>query len=961
MDAAGLFDSSTLRVDAPASGPKSAPHAPGTRLGRYIVIDELGEGGMGRVYRAYDPKLGREVALKQMTPGTDARSRENAMRMLREAQAMAKLAHPNVVPVYDVEGDGAELVIAMEFVDGFTLATWLLEGDHPLPELIRVFREAGRGLAVAHQAGLTHRDFKPGNVMLGADGRARVMDFGLARLDPAAAPNPSLPPEVSKKLSKVNALTCASTVMGTPQYMAPEQHESAEDVGPAADQYAFCVTLWQALYLELPFRAANIPALAEAKRAGPPRAPTGRDVPQWLHRVVARGLLVDPTARWPTMQALVDALDQDPAAHRRRRLAIAGGVLGISAIATFFVAAPAPCEGAGEQLADAWNDEARDAMTSAMESTGLSYAPRTAELATRQLDAFASAWVESHADACRATHVRHEQSPEVLDRRIVCLDRAKTELNAVVELLSTEVDQRTLERTQRVVGGLPSLQRCNDVEVLLAEVPPPEDPKVAAQVEVIEGHLASAAARGRSGRAKEVLETFDPLLDEAEATGYLPLLANAHIIHARLLQRAGSFESATEAMVKAYVAAVEAGDDTQAARAAVDLAFYVGDRMGQTERGHLWLDIGGALARRLDSGGELEAIYFNSLGNVLKSEGRLEEAIDAYDRAGELFAANREDTSTRVATVLSNSAIALNELQRPKEALPRLERALALNETAFGEDHPRLASTATNLGLTLHALHRYDEAAAHHVRAREIFAASVGTEHPNYAAALTNIAMSFVEQGRLDEAEPLLVQSLEIKEAALGLDHRGLVPQLVNLGILALKQEKHREGLAHTQRAHDILVALHGESHHLVAMTKASLGSLYAGLGEYDEGRSQLDAALAYYEKTDGPEAPSLGMPLTARGDIELNAGDGSAAQPWFERSLAVQVKNGAPAPELALAKFGLARTLSLQGVRLEESEHLAKEAFEVFRKHGDELHAGEVRAWLISHFPLSVQLPTHR
>ena len=920
---------------------------PGTLLGRYVLLGELGRGAMGRVYRAYDPRLGREVAIKQMGRVAGKLSSEGAARMLREAQAMAKLAHPNVVPVYDVEGDGADLFIAMELVEGGTLAQWLDDEERSWSDVVEAFRGAGTGLAVAHEAGLVHRDFKPGNVMLGADGRPRVMDFGLARLDGSASGSGTVDGPVS---IDDEALTRVGTVMGTPAFMAPEQHAGRDDVGPAADQYAYCVALWQGLYGARPFSGKDTKTIAALKREGPPPQPAGRRVPPWLHRIVARGLAVNPSERWPSMRALVAALGHDPRKQRRVVLMGTSAVLGLSGVVAFAALGgptpPRPCESERSPLADVWNDEARTAMLSAIESTGLAYAPRTAELAATQVSDYADRWIATHHDACLATHVRHEQSPDVLDRRMACLQRAKAELTAVVGLLTEEVDASSVERAQSVVGGLPSLVRCNDVDALLAEVPPPEDPEVAHRVEALEAELVALDVRGRSGRAKQALESVAPLLEEAEAIGHLPLLARAWSIQGRLLEKSGQYEPAAEAMQAAYVTAVEAGDDRAAVAASTELAFVYGDRMAKTDNARIWLDIAGALARRTDPGGDREALYFNNLGNVLKVAGKLDDAIAAYDRATELYADNRGEDDARVAMALSNSAIALNEQRRPNDALPRLQRALEIEHEVFGEDHPRIGMTTTNLGLVLHALHRYEDALAHHRRARDVFAASWGEEHLYYAAALANMGMALLDLQRYDEAEPVLQRSYAIKKARLGEGHRGLVPQITNLGVLAVRRNDYHGAIDRMQESRDILVAHHGEAHHFVAMTDVNLGGLYVEIGEYDDARGHLEGALAYFEKTDGPDAPSMAMPLSALASLEEALGNLGKAEPLYVRAIALQEKHDLPALELANSRWSLAKLRTGRAEQASETRRMVEHALEVFEEHDDPL-ADEARAWL--------------
>ncbi len=298
----------------------------GGLIGRYMVSSQLGSGAMGVVYAAFDPELDRKVALKLLRHRDD--DVDTARRRLqREAQSLAKLAHPNVVSVHDVGVYEGQLFVAMEFVEGQTLREWMDEVGEPRawPQVLEVFMAAGRGLAAAHETGLIHRDFKPDNVMLGADGRVRVMDFGLARGDEGGEVETEESVELESMDGPVERLTMTGAMMGTPAYMALEQFEGAT-IDARSDQFGFCVALYEALHGERPFAGKTmgqlVKALVDDELEPPPR---GTKVPAWLREVIIRGLAKDPRERHASMQALLDALGDDPVA-RRRRWALRGGI-----------------------------------------------------------------------------------------------------------------------------------------------------------------------------------------------------------------------------------------------------------------------------------------------------------------------------------------------------------------------------------------------------------------------------------------------------------------------------------------------------------------------------------------------------------------------------------------------------------------------------------------------------------
>jgi serine/threonine protein kinase len=307
---------------------RGEPH----RLGRFVILEHLGRGGMGIVYSAYDPVLDRRVALKLLRPQPGRDTERMRTRLHREAQALARLSHPNVVPVYDVGLIDGEVFIVMEFVVGQTLRAW--SHERPWHDVLATYMQVARGLAAAHAVGLVHRDVKPDNVVVGQDGRPRVLDFGLVRdvdfdlgAEIAASPGPSLAAGGAEPMGPAPAkaredLTATNAIMGTPAYMAPEQAASAS-IGPAVDQFSFCVALYEALYGQLPFAVRDVSErLAELRAARalgvtgavhvshpdpiapPPRSP----VPDAFWPILRRGLAREPAERWPSMDALIEAL-----------------------------------------------------------------------------------------------------------------------------------------------------------------------------------------------------------------------------------------------------------------------------------------------------------------------------------------------------------------------------------------------------------------------------------------------------------------------------------------------------------------------------------------------------------------------------------------------------------------------------------------------------------------------------
>jgi len=322
---------------------RTASQAMPARIGRYEICEVLGAGAMGVVYRARDPELDRLVAIKVVRGS--AASSSSDVRLLREAQAMARLRHPNVVPIFDVGPASGGVFVAMPLIEGGTLRTWLHDRSRSFDAILDRFVAAGRGLAAAHAAGLVHRDFKPDNVLVGADGEVHVADFGLARLaGEEAAASATADPGGSGPLTS-GALTQTGTVLGTPAYMAPEQLRGLP-IDPRADQFSFCVALWEGIYGKRPFPNPRpgsehpMRARLETIAAGP--APPQRRRPAWIAPLLARGLAAAPERRWPSLQALLDAIAAHRAPRRWPWWLAAAAALGATVVIALLARSPGP-------------------------------------------------------------------------------------------------------------------------------------------------------------------------------------------------------------------------------------------------------------------------------------------------------------------------------------------------------------------------------------------------------------------------------------------------------------------------------------------------------------------------------------------------------------------------------------------------------------------------------------------
>ena len=387
---------------APGSAASRDTQPLGDTLGRYRLEHRLGEGGMGVVHAAFDPDLERRVALKVLrrTDGTD----DARQRLLREARAMARLTHPNVVMVHEVGTAGDRDYVAMELIDGETLADRLRATRRSAREITQAFIAAGRGLAAAHAAGLVHRDFKPHNVLRHRDGRVVVTDFGLARgVETALALETTMRPEqpLTATPSSLSGLTATGSVLGTPAYMAPEQWDGGL-VGPPADQFAFCVALWEALTGARPFSGQTLEELkCDVKRGV--AALDASKVPRRLRAPLRRGLQLEPARRYPNMDALLAALAR--ADRRSNAVSIAWRAALVLGTVGFLVmhgrgSAAASCERPALDLGQAWSPAIAAATPAAL------VAP---------FDKLAVRWTMARATACTADLVTRPTQLHCLD------------------------------------------------------------------------------------------------------------------------------------------------------------------------------------------------------------------------------------------------------------------------------------------------------------------------------------------------------------------------------------------------------------------------------------------------------------------------------------------------------------------------------------------------------------------
>ena len=819
----------------------------GHLLGRYVVLAELGAGAMGRVYQAFDPKLDRRIAIKvlRLDASRGARWERAERRLLREAQALAKLRHPNVVAVHDVESTPEGLAVTMDYIEGRTLRKWLAEHPRTWREVLAVMRGAAQGLAAAHRAGLVHRDFKPDNVMIDGHGTAHVVDFGLAQAFDSAASmsgEHSLEASRSSQAPIVESRTMAHA--GTPAYMAPEQHRG-QGVGPAADQFAYCVTLYEALWGKRPFPGRDLASLTHSvisgKHDAPPRS---SDVPRFVREVVLRGLATDPEDRFETMDALLEALAHDPTA-RRHRIVAGVGVMAMGGLAAWgWIDARTqtpPCQAGAERVAEAWDEARRDAVTDALLATQVPYAASTAGSVATALDEYASTWASMLDEACAATKVEKQQSERMLDLRTACLEGRKQRLAAALEVLA-HADAQVVENAGQVVAGLPPLEFCADLEALDQAVPPPEDAAVRETVEQLRGVIALAESLEQAGKFEDAEARLVEVEAQVDEAGYPPLKAEWLYTRGDVADSRGDAAEAERLMSQAAWTAQRAKHDTIVAAAMTELVYVVGNHLARADDGLLWAQHAEAAIDRIGNE-RLRARLQNHRGMTLDGAGRYEEALAALGLAKSAFEALEGPDSWNTLSARSGYASALESLGRFEESEAEYAEVLATTERLVGTDHPDYAAMLTNYGLRQIQGNRAEAGIENLERARVIFERVHGPLHPHLGAVWTNLAVAYYQSDDYEKTREALERALAINEATLGPDHPDVAKTVGNLGGITFQLDDLEAAEEYSKRSLDLLIESRGPEHPDVGDAWLQLSIVRREKGRLDEALTAIQRA----------------------------------------------------------------------------------------------------------------------
>ena len=909
----------------------------GSKVGRYILMDRLGRGGMGVVMAAYDPHLRRKVALKLLRP--DAGNAAHEGRLLSEARAMAQLSHPNVVHVYDAAVDGGQLYIAMEQVDGTTLARWLRERRRPWTEVLAHFLAAGRGLAAAHAAGIVHRDFKPSNVLLSTDGRVLVTDFGLARaalIEPDGEQAATTTAAAAGRPARAFR-TVTGTLLGTPAYMAPEQFPGGSP-DARSDQFAFCVALYEALYRVHPF-AATLETGAPSVLGELPARPPDAEVPRPIFAILTRGMAREPAARHQDMSVLLGELGAAmPTA--RRGVALAGaGVAGLIGLAALLFATGGDerdrCASADQPAATLWGPDARRQVEAAFRTAGTPGGAAAFARVDRAMNARVDRIRAMRRDACVASEVRHQESPALFDRRIQCLDRRAREVASFTAVFAGAPERAVMDRAVEAAVALPPVAVCADRDALLAAVPPPDDPAVRARVAGVESALARVDALERAGSYQPALTLAQQAASAAERLDYPPIRARAHFAVARMRSVLSESEAAALEARTAIELAAAAHDDAVLADAWILLYHTVGyDQAHPDQARSIEQAVVAAVARSGDEQqrGSLE----NARGAIALGTGDYAAAAEHFLTARTHLAAALGRQSPQVANSLKNAGIALSEAARYDEARRVLEEALAIRSKLFGPEHPSVGQSVRTIGILLDTMGQPAEALPYFERAAANYRASLPPDDQALGNTLSSLGVTLDNLDRSPEALPRHLEAIAILEKKPADNQRPLSYAIGNLGVSYLEMERYPEALETFQRALAIQERTLGPDHPSTANMLCRIGTAARRTGDLVAARRYCARSLAVLEKKLGPDHPDCAGALASLVEIALARGRAAEALPLIERVRAIRRRVGAQEDTANDGELVFLHGRVLLGVkRRREGLDLMGRGLDIMKKHG--------------------------
>jgi len=900
-------------TDAPSTGLRR-----GVSIGRFVMIDRLGAGAMGEVVLAYDPDLHRRVAIKVLRAGLFSSSGNAAVqRMLREARAMAKLSHPNVITVFEVDQmDSGQSFIAMEFIDGGTLREWKAEAPS-WKKTVEVYAAAGAGLAAAHDHDLVHRDFKPDNVLIGNDGRVCVTDFGLVgavdgdQEDLLSSGRDIVHESASSGSGRISAeaditLTRTGSLLGTPAYMAPEQ---GKDLDARSDQFSFCVSLYEALYGHRPFAGDTLAELrANVCDGRLLEVPRDTKVPQRIRDVVERGLCIDPSKRWPDMRSLLTALKRNPSEQRGRWLfaAIALGLTGgaVSLAANSGTNSGPVCSDGSARIEKVWNAERSSSLLSAFTQADAEAAPKAHQAVEDALSSFTGDWKAGHLDACEAHRVREEQSGALFDRRMLCLQRRLDRTDALLDAFATP-NAAAVAAANQIGGAVPSVETCANTELLASIIPPPDAPDIRKEWKQLHHEIDRADALGVAGREADALTAFADIRPRIEGLDHGPQLARYLQNYGNALIRNSRFEDAIEVLGSAPEAAARADDPRVEANVWLLLARAHGFGLGDPKTA-AWMARAAEVAAVRAGDNPTTQLNIQYTRAILAQEaGDYLQAVEAAERtvasAEEVFGHAHRNTSASYGT-LGNALHKVGKLDQAREA----------HQTSLDIDRGLHEGPHADIGHSLINIALLDDDAGDPIAARAgfeealgVYEQAVGKDHAFYRDAQLNLAGNAAKRKDFDAARKGYLEMLAYYEETLPKGHADFGRIYVNLAEISLVEGDLDDALREARRGLAIRVEALGPDHADVMLSRLTLGKILLARDEYSESEKELREGLRIADVSLPPEHSDRANILIPLGQVLLATERSTDAKPVLE--LAAKLAANGPKERLETVRALLA------------------------------------------------------
>lgn len=893
------------------------------------------------MYAAFDTQLDRKVALKVLhRRDVDTEEGESRWRaLMREARILGKLNHPNVVTLFDVGRFEEVSFVAMELVEGVDLRRWQHAEQRSTPAVLEVYRQAAAGLQAAHAAGIVHGDFKPANVLVGDDGRARVGDFGVARA--LAEPNPTQSSTTDDE-GEVEHDTSATRFVGTPYFAAPEQHDGHVP-SARSDVYAFVLALHDALAGSATFSGKTITALATQKEAGPPTPHP--NVPSWLHPVIVRGLQPDAALRFESVSELLTAL-QPPVSRGALpwTLGTVGLGVGVAAVLGAAKAEPAdPCEGAARHWDTQWSADRRQAVTTSLRAAELD--ATSVESAVGELSNYVEHWVVMQTESCQATHAG-EQSPELLDLRTHCLHDRRRSFDASVRALLDSSPEVQRSQGPKLGLRLPDLAFCSNAAILRATPPDLNDPALAKTVDPVFDTLRDAEALERLGRYDDAFELAAQAQAAADASEMPALQAETLVIYGTLQAKLQGWDPAEASFVLAFDKALASDHDRLAIAAARNVLGALSPKRERLEDAKRWAEHARALVTRTGFRGELPAIELN-LGHAMMSGEDTAGAKQAYERG---LAALRDHPDRlngrrepQLLRALGRIARSQGELEA---ALDYQMQAMEVGQSIAPAGAPTNGYDHHALALIYGKLGRHDDAAKELGTARDRFSASSGPTHHTTLSVEQSRALALHRAGHNEDAATLLRSTCTLMEKH---DAESLPRCFSNLATIELELGNLERATTLAEDALDTQRRNHPDDVRSMAFRTLTVAEVRRKAGAEAEALKLFETAQRLAVDVLGADSPDIVAFELGLGRQQRELGDPELGLEALKRAQQAAGPDAASPSVRAEVAFELGRCMFAAG-RTPAAHEVVAKARTLATSADDATLTAEIDAWQAAH-----------